>query len=90
LDAGAAAGGSGEEPGFNGPALQQSYVVALRDLKATAEISRNPAAEKVYSVWHQPSFLAERAVDGLCVLIAKALDNHKQHRPFLKSIARTV
>jgi hypothetical protein len=75
---------------LNGPALQLSDVVALHDLKATAEIRRNPAAEEGYSVWHQTPFLTETAVDGLCVLIAKALDNHKQQRPLLTSIARFV
>src|SRR6516165_3444108 len=65
------------------PALQQGDVVALHDLKAAAQVRRDPTINEGNPVRHQPAFFAKATVDRLGILIPKAFDNHEEHQQSL-------
>src|SRR6266850_658789 len=61
------------------PALKQSHVVALHELKAAGGVGLHPAAHEREPVGHLPPVVAQPAVDRLGVLVAERLDDHEEH-----------
>src|ERR1700686_476776 len=62
-----------------GPLLQEFWVIALHQLKASAEVGLNPAINVLQSIRHHPALLPISSIHRHCITILKVLDHHEKH-----------
>ena len=65
------------------PLLEKQWVRAFHDLIAACHVGRDPARYVVQSIRRKPSLITETPVNGNCVAILEALDDHVQLRAWL-------
>ncbi len=65
--------------------MQEPHVVAAHELEATAKIGLHPAINVFQAVRQRTSAVPQALIDRDHIIVAKSLDDHKQHdHPFVR------